>query len=220
MRRILPPLLTCSLLLLATSAGAQRALEDKQTRPYRVLKQQVRSELSPTQWKALEETPLRRFEMRSRWVGEHEDGFLRRGTPRSKVQYLDTLQRERYRLTIKNGLLYDVEGRLFGTGKPESHLVMDEHGNLYGRELPDKATAKAFAHSSYVAGGPLAMSVEVTALNGRVRFLKNRSGHYRPFRLAFFHWLLAMERAGLDLSEADIAFDKKSVVSEEAAKEE
>jgi hypothetical protein len=193
----------------ATAAPARfRALRGRGGDPFPVLKERLRAELTAEQWRALERDPVSFLDLRSRWVGEQREGFSSKGKARRRVIYLkDAKSREPYRLTIRKGRLMSGSHR-FGTGQPNSHLVMDPSGHLFGRELFGTSEDGKYAHSSYAAGGPLRMSVEGKVKKGIVRQIKNRSGHYRPDR-----WLLDMEREGLDLSRTVVEFDRKSVIA-------
>jgi hypothetical protein len=62
------------------------------------------------------------------------------------------------------------------------------------------------------------MSIELGTSRGWAEWLKNRGGHYRLSRLAFWRWLLAAEkrdgRPGIDLSRAQIRYDPKSSIED------
>ncbi len=108
----------------------------------------------------------------------------------SKVKYLDQQQREKYRVTVQDGLLIDSKGNPLDTrdgptGGPLSFLagrglaifVMDQDGNLYVKKQP---TGGKFHHTSFLAGEPVAAAGEVTVRKGKLVEINRISGHYKP----------------------------------------
>jgi uncharacterized Zn-binding protein involved in type VI secretion len=102
------------------------------------------------------------------------------------VQYLDETERAQFRLSVKDGKLYDATGKPFDTSQGESlHTlgggraiwVMDEKGNIYASNHHEKGE---FHHSSFLAGGDVAGAGEMEVKNGELVLLSSRSGHYRP----------------------------------------
>jgi hypothetical protein len=137
------------------------------------------------------------------------------------VTYLRTAkEREPHRVTIgTDGRLYDRRGKPVDCAS-DSLLVADTDGNLFLRDMNDirrdtlKDGQPAFNHASMLGGEPAEMSIEVRVDDGWVKHAKNRSGHYRPSRLTFMAWLLRLESRGLDLANATVSFDLKSVVED------
>ncbi|GAA1652987.1 WXG100 family type VII secretion target [Catellatospora bangladeshensis] len=104
------------------------------------------------------------------------------------VDYLDAAEREAYRLTIRDGLVYDSQGRLFDTtsassvhagGGGRAIFVMDQNGNLYASTTQEVGR---FHHSSFLSGQPTAGAGELEVVNGQVQMVTDHSGHYRPGR--------------------------------------
>jgi hypothetical protein len=122
--------------------------------------------------------------LRSEYVGEHLALGSWHGEP-TVVRYLDPVERESYRLTVRGGRLYDESGQLFDTRSAASlHsdearaiFVMDVRGNIYASLRHAKGE---FHHSSFLAGDPVAGAGEIVVENGYLRMISNRSGHYRP----------------------------------------
>jgi hypothetical protein len=111
----------------------------------------------------------------------------------TKVVYLDAQQRKAYQLTVQKGLLYDAAGDLFdtscGTEKKiggekiscgKAIFVMDPDGAFYASNLSE---AGVFQHSSFLAGGMVAVAGAIEVREGRLQTIRCCSGHYRPMPL-------------------------------------
>jgi hypothetical protein len=156
-------------------------------------------------------------------VGEHLPGFVSKGTPRRVVRYLRSEEaRAPYLVTIdKDGLLRSARGRLLNC-QLESIAIVDDAGNLFVRNSAalarekekENQTRPSFAHSTFLGGDPTPMAFELHVRNGRVLYIKNRSGHYRPSRIRFMSWLVQIEERGLDLSLATVGFDPQSTAED------
>jgi hypothetical protein len=106
---------------------------------------------------------------------------------RHKVRYFSDRERERHRLTVHDGRLYDARGRAFhskeggsvwgGPHEARSIFVLDGKGNLYASNEQAKGRLH---HSSFLGGAPVASAGEIGVVNGKVTFLSDRSGHYAP----------------------------------------
>jgi RHS repeat-associated protein len=95
---------------------------------------------------------------------------------RSGVTYLTTQELEQYKLTVRNGLLYDASGNLF-TSTERTIAVMGLDGTLYAGDQ----SVGAFHHSSFLSGGDVAWAGELRASNGVLEYMNDNSGHYfRP----------------------------------------
>ena len=103
----------------------------------------------------------------------------------TSVKYLSAQERKQYELLVsREGLLVDAENRLFDTrgagtvtGKGKAIFVMSEAGNIYASL---EQQAGIFHHSSFLAGAPVAAAGEIEVIDGVVKTLSNRSGHYTP----------------------------------------
>ncbi|WP_280503310.1 sigma factor-like helix-turn-helix DNA-binding protein, partial [Nocardia farcinica] len=100
-----------------------------------------------------------------------------------RVHYLTPEEREAARVFIgPDGRLYRaVDGTPFhsyrtGEGR-RTEFVMDGHGNLYADR---SRIGRRMMHSSFLAGAAVAAAGMIEVHAGRVLFLDNRSGHYRP----------------------------------------
>ncbi|MQA86273.1 MAG: hypothetical protein GEV03_16970 [Streptosporangiales bacterium] len=117
--------------------------------------------------------------------GETE-GLSRELPPGHRVEYLDEAAREEYRLFVHDGRLYGVDGRpfdtsegksIFGRGDRRAIFVMDRYGNIYAS---NNHQLGRFHHSSFLAGEPVAGAGEMRVVNGRLEYISDRSGHYKP----------------------------------------
>ncbi|MGW1739799.1 hypothetical protein ACWCPQ_13425 [Nocardia sp. NPDC001965] len=146
--------------------------------------------------------------MRSEYIGEHLPGnniFAGR-----MVQYVsDPKKRERFRIHIVDGKIYDAKGNLFDTTKTflgrrrDAIYVVDEEGRMYAHKM--SMTGK-FHHSSLLAGRPAAGAGTMRVENGVLTYISDRSGHYRPTRpltdqvIAQLRSLrVAMDRVSIDI---------------------
>ncbi|NEW42576.1 hypothetical protein GV794_24845 [Nocardia cyriacigeorgica] len=124
--------------------------------------------------------------LREEFAGENLPG--NRVWNGSQVVYLDEHERQRYRLHIRDGFVYDDEGRPFDTTAAKTLwtpqggraiFTMDADGTLYSS--PHHVLGQ-FHHSSLLAGAPVAGAGEIAAMNGVVQLISDHSTHYRPPR--------------------------------------
>lgn len=106
--------------------------------------------------------------------------------PGRQVQYLGESERQSFKITIKDGKMYDATGKLFDTssastahqgGGGKAIFVMDEAGNIFASM--EHSVAK-FHHSSFLGGKPVAAAGEIQVENGVVKAVTDQSGHYQP----------------------------------------
>ena len=137
------------------------------------------------------------------YVGEHlpNNSVWRTST----VRYLDDAERETHRLTVRDGKLYDANGRLFDTrtaqtahsGNGRAIFVMDEQGRIYASTYQEVGQ---FHHSSLLAGRPVTAAGELVVENGVLKVVSNRSGHYRPPPEINEQIFRSLEVQGVDIS--------------------
>lgn len=140
--------------------------------------------------------------------GEHVPGNARWGTA---VKYLKGAQRERFKLSVKDGKLYDSEGNLFDTSTakslhstdPRAIFVMDENGNIYAST---KHSMGKFHHSSFLAGGDIAGAGELKVSNGELKLLSDQSGHYKPSWAMTQQVIKELQSRGVPVGEASGEF--------------
>lgn len=105
--------------------------------------------------------------------------------PGSRVVYLNETERAAFKLTIRDGKLYDADGNLFDTsgastlhsGSGRAIFVVDQNGDMYAADFQVRGV---FHHSSFLAGGDVAGAGEIEVSNGEIQLITNNSGHYLP----------------------------------------
>ena len=103
------------------------------------------------------------------------------------VTYLSPQERQQYKLTMHNGIMYGADGKPFDTSDAQTAfggkfatIVMDHDGTIYASKR--QVTGK-FHHSSFMAGGAVAMAGEMQVIKGKVTYINRNSGHYCPSKL-------------------------------------
>jgi hypothetical protein len=102
----------------------------------------------------------------------------------TKVQYLNSDERQAFKLTVRDGLLCDAQGRPFDTQNAKTAwgeqgkaiYVMDHSGNIYAST---KHATGVFHHSSFLSGAPAAAAGEITVVNGVIQYMNRKTGHYK-----------------------------------------
>jgi hypothetical protein len=209
-RKILLGLAVAAIAVSASFAHAD-PLAHLGTRSYRSLRDDLKRSMSNDAWRALKATPVGLVSMRSRWNGEDREGFVKDGTPRRAVRYLRTAaEREKFRITLgADGKLYTAGGKPFHTDGHLVTMMVATDGAMYAETDREVVHRDNIKHSSYLAGADAPMALEIEVEHGRPVLATNRSGHYRPERIAFVRWLLSVEDR-MDTSRLDIRFDEKS----------
>jgi len=128
----------------------------------------------------------------------------------TKVKYLDESEREGYRLTIKDGKIYDVNNKpfdtsdassVFGGGEGSAIFVMDKSGNIYASKTQ---TVGKFHHSSFLSGDAVATAGEISVKDGNITQITRRSGHYQPEEEHMGQFVDKLKSSGIDVSKIDI----------------
>lgn len=147
----------------------------------------------------LETTP-----MVDEYVGEDRPGYLREMHP-DGVRYLTPFEREAYRIEVGvDGLLYDSGGNLYhipGARRVEL-FVVDQHGRIYA----GRTVAGRFHHASFLAGGDVAAAGEWRVFHGRIMYISDDSGHYRPQRRFLRQFIALLRLKGVWIADADIEY--------------
>ncbi|MCP3994614.1 MAG: RHS repeat-associated core domain-containing protein, partial [bacterium] len=127
---------------------------------------------------------------------------------RSGVVYLDDSARETYKVTIKNGQFYDAAGELIDTTGANTAFsggraifVMDESGSIY---LSKSHKVGKFHHSSFLGGGEVAASGEVEVMEGAVKSVTRRSGHYQQEAEYLDQFVDELGKQGINVSPEQI----------------
>ncbi|MFD3706261.1 hypothetical protein ACFWUP_24230 [Nocardia sp. NPDC058658] len=123
------------------------------------------------------------------------------------VRYLTEVEREQFRLVVRDGRLYDSKGNLFDTASARTLwtpnggraiFAMDKDGNLYSAPFH---ILGEFHHSSFLAGEPVAGAGEIAASQGKVLMISDQSTHYRPAQRFTRQVLDSLRRQGLEISD-------------------
>jgi uncharacterized Zn-binding protein involved in type VI secretion len=124
------------------------------------------------------------------------------------VKYFSNAERANYKVTVKNGKLYDANGNLFDTsdamtwdGRNKAIYVMDGDGNLY---IHKTQILYEIHHSSLGQGKPVAGAGEINVRNGVLQYIDNRSGHYQPSNRLFDQTIHELKDQGLSFSNASL----------------
>jgi hypothetical protein len=117
-------------------------------------------------------------ELLSKYRGEDDPNNDSRFFRPSTVHYMDAVEREQHRLFVDgDGKLRSAhDGCLFGDRFEQYIFVMDTHGNLYAT-VPEWALIH---HSSLIAGENVVGAGDMIVDNGELRWMSDRSGHYKP----------------------------------------
>lgn len=99
---------------------------------------------------------------------------------------LTLAEQAKYKLSVKDGKLYDAEGKLFETssaavaamsGKKRAIVIMDSEGNFYASLRHE---AGKFNHEILARGQRVAFAGEFEVVQGVLQLISNESGHYLP----------------------------------------
>lgn len=154
----------------------------------------------------LTEPRFRTMQMWPEYEGEEKAG----GHFETAVAYLDPTAREKYRVLVKDGRLVDIAGKPLNPGAKKASMkgdaglaiwVMDAAGNVYASLEHARGL---FHHSSFLAGGPVAMAGDLRVFDGELVQLSNQSGHYRPPPAAMRQITERLTEMGIDLSKVQV----------------
>ncbi len=142
------------------------------------------------------------IEMDRYYVGENlGEGISIHGVTQRTYYVESDLERETYRLHVRDGMLFDHADRPFDA-KDGIKFVMDEFGNIFGGPI-DKPGFHS-QHSAYLKGKPVAFAGRLSAENGRIIKLDNSSGHYKTPMDALKYILEELKLKGMDISKFSV----------------
>jgi hypothetical protein len=136
-------------------------------------------------------------------------------TMRPTVVYDQQLaQQNATKLSVMRGLLFAPDGKPFDTsrmvtcfsGPRYAIYVMSAEGNLH----VSSHSVGHRHHSSLLGGAAVAGAGEIQAVNGRITFLSNKSGHYLPGRNQLLAVLGMLQHRGVSL-DFQVSFFQASV---------
>ncbi|MFD3704968.1 hypothetical protein ACFWUP_17680 [Nocardia sp. NPDC058658] len=129
-----------------------------------------------------------------------------------QVEYLTEDERQKFRLTVHDGLLHDSSGHLFDTASARTLwmpsggraiFAMDHYGHLYSAPFH---ILGEFHHSSFLAGEPVAGAGEIAASQGKVLLISDHSTHYRPARKYTRQVIDSLRRQGVAVADSQIEY--------------
>jgi len=136
------------------------------------------------------------------------------------VHYMDYEQRQRYRITIANGLLYtshgvglETHGYVHGSFGDYYLFVMAPDGTIYAGNEDD-----VHHHSSFLAGWPIASAGTIKAAKGKVLALTPQSGHYAPPRDYFDQVLTELRKHKVEIWPNTIRYGRHITTSKKIEK--
>lgn len=151
-------------------------------------------------------------------VDEFKD-LVRRYAPElvesEEVVFFKKQDRIGYLIVIEAGIMYASANTRFDTGDvgfttTGYPYVIDQYGNMYstdhvefGRALP---LDQRFNHSTFNAGKDVISAGIVGARNGRLTYIDNNSGHYKPDRIQLQNALIVLEGCGVDLTRVRVGW--------------
>lgn len=123
------------------------------------------------------------------------------------VKYLKPAEKIPYRVSISSsGLLLDSASRPLNTTVTSNFggaamFIMDSRGNLLVSTHEEDGK---FQHSSLASGMPVAMAGEIRVKRGRITYISNSSGHYRPDRKQMVQCINALRKQGVSLRGVEV----------------
>jgi hypothetical protein len=132
----------------------------------------------------------------------------------NRVEYLNRKQRLDFLVTIQNGLFYQ-DGALLDHLDPKDKddlwtntYAVDQYGNIYSKAAKWRGTF--FNHSSYCAGKAVLCAGTIGCYQGKLMYVSNMSGHYKPNSIYLRQLLMILAEEGVDLSDTLVeAMDTK-----------
>lgn len=149
-------------------------------------------QLTPQEFKALTDAIHARYDRPHGYMGEP-----------SEVCFLKKSDRIKKLVVIENGYLYDGPQERLDHGDDQAAFVIDEYGNLYcglqhimERGMP---SYQRFNHSTFNAGKNVICAGMIQVSQGRLKYIDNMSGHYKPTRTHLLNALQLLRDCGVDL---------------------
>lgn len=130
----------------------------------------------------------------------------------SKVKYFSQKEQSQYTLHIKNqklysseDKLYDTRGKISKTRKDCVAYVITLDGRLVVHEHVDVGKSEyAYRHSTLVGGKPVLCSGLIKVIDGKIAYIDNNSGHYKPKEANLYNAIKKLE--GLFSQDAKVTY--------------
>lgn len=175
------------------SQSAKEALESGKTKEATekaVKEAEQKLEEKTPLYEEIEEVEIKKHKLPFRLkLKEMDKMFLKEETGKGwcapkAVKYLNKYERIEFKLSVKEGKIYDNSGNLFDTtdagnlfGDGKAIFVMDENGQIFASKYQEFGE---FHHSSFLSGNPVASAGELKVTKGVIEEVTRKSGHYRP----------------------------------------
>lgn len=122
-----------------------------------------------------------------------------------KTKYLKSEgMRKKFQVHIRDGKLYNAEGKpLNSIEEIPGMFVVAKDGKIYFHAETDVAR---FHHSTFMAGEDVLGAGQISVKDGKILYIDNQSGHYKPDLVHSYQGLYHMLKAGADFSKAESKF--------------
>lgn len=147
------------------------------------------------------------------------------------VKYFSAEERQKYKISVKKGLLYSVspsgenqpltswvKGRIITMETPKTTTALNWKRSQmsyvlgWNSDVPNEKQLLIYEHkinelhhSSGFGGGRVLDAGMMTLYKGRIAFIENKSGHYKPNMEQKIHTLHYLKQSGVDLSSTFIS---------------
>lgn len=122
-----------------------------------------------------------------------------RGGPTEQLYYTRS-ERIRYMVLIRGGRLLSDPTSPANVGR--GPYAIDEYGNLFAQEVPN--VNEAFNHSSFCRGKQVLCAGIIDIYNGKLVYIDNMSGHYKPRPQHLASALRLLMSSGVDISQVEV----------------
>jgi hypothetical protein len=125
-----------------------------------------------------------------------------------QVDFLTKADRKAYLAIPHGGTFIDGTGHPFNAPNPVAPgsrypYAIDDYGNFFTKE-EGSTRAPKFNHSSFNAGKSVTCAGMTAILNGRLLYLDNNSGHYKPTKQNLHTAVKVLAQEGIDLSSTGV----------------
>jgi hypothetical protein len=149
-------------------------------------------QLTPQEFELLAKGVFAKFDFEGGYSGEPVE-----------VCFLKKNDRIKKLVVIQEGFFYEGPNKLVEHGDLQAAYVIDHYGNLYvglqhviERDLP---AIQRFNHSTFNAGKDVICAGMIKILGGKLKYVDNMSGHYKPTKTNLINALEVLKSAGVDL---------------------
>ncbi|MEW4488916.1 hypothetical protein AB1L42_12590 [Thalassoglobus sp. JC818] len=121
-----------------------------------------------------------------------------------EVYFMKKQERLTKLIVIEDGTLYSSPTKKYDTGGHPFAYAIDQYGNLFSVDhnrfdATLDPTAQRFNHSSFNAGKDVICAGVLIVNQGRLKYIDNNSGHYKPDKIQILNALRFLRECGVDL---------------------